>query len=194
MKALWRSILIHALFLGLLLGFFYVFQLAAQREEVDKFNRQVEDKVQGIEESIKVLEEISGGDGTMSRLREEIEMLKGRFVPYELLEEVSWELADLAKEAGLNPTRIIPPMGREGEEVERDTESGLIMEKLPIVIEMNGEFLKYGQFLQTLEHFPYHVVVKELVISSEEPDGLHLSIKTEFSVFSISEDTIDAAG
>jgi Tfp pilus assembly protein PilO len=187
MKKLVSTIAMHLLFLSGIFVFFYFISLSPQRASVEQFSSQVNERVSTIEENLEVINQVSGGEDALSLLREEVNMLRGRFVSYEMVEDVTRELAAWAKQTDLQPVRVIPPIGREGTEFNLGTESTLHVEEYPIVMEVKGKYLDYGRFIQSLQQFPYHITLGGMKIAKEKPEDSNMSIMSEFKIFVIRE-------
>jgi hypothetical protein len=191
MKKVWMRISLHALIIGGLIAFFYGLVLAPQKRMVEGFNKKISGKIVEIEESLGVLDEITGEGGEVAVLRAEVMELKSRFITWDLLGEVAMDLVDWARKAGLEPVRVIPPI----QGVEAGTEivfrNGVRIVEMPIVIEMEGQFLAYGEFLESLTEFPHYIMPGGVWLRSAGPGKPKLRIGSEFFIYIIEEGTGD---
>lgn len=191
MKKAFIRISLHVLVLGGLIAVFHGLVLAPQRKFVEGFHRKVSGEIEAIEGSLEVLSEIAGEGTEIPMLREEVRDLRSRFVTWETLGPVAMELARWARKAGFELVRIIPPIHGVDEGASIFTQAGISIVELPIVIEMEGRFLSYGQFLESLDGFPYHILPGSVSIRSSGRGKPRLSIAAEFFVYMIEGGTGD---
>jgi len=188
MNAILKYVFLHTLFLGGMLALFYWFLLMPQKELLTGLNQDVKKKVVEIEEGLSGLESIDGGNEKFSRLQEEVASLRMRFVSWGSVEEIGLELAKWAGGAGFELVRVIPPLQREGVEVEIYSDSEIRIVELPLVLEIRGDYQRFGQLLQSREGFPFHITPGRMTMSSDEPGKARVTIVTELKIYVIEGD------